>query len=74
MGVLSGLLMIGTSDFSSSFDYIGTIIIILGAALIIKKQYIDAQYWYLFHIFYSYPLLYILVRFNLIIYSGWYWR
>jgi hypothetical protein len=43
MGVISGLLMIGTSDFSSSLDYIGTIIILVGVVLIIKKQYIDIQ-------------------------------
>lgn len=37
MGVMSGLMMIGTSDFSSMSDYIGTIVILVGVGLIIKK-------------------------------------
>lgn len=44
MGVMSGILMIGTSNFKSTLDYLGSIIIIVGIGLIIKKQYIDVQY------------------------------
>lgn len=43
MGVMSGILMIGTNDFSSTLDYLGSIVIICGVGLIIKKQYLDAQ-------------------------------
>lgn len=46
MGVMSGLLMIGTCDFSSTLDHIGIVVILVGVALIIKKQYLDVQYWY----------------------------
>jgi hypothetical protein len=44
MGVMSGIMMIGTSHFSYTLDYLGSIIILVGVALIIKKQYIDVQY------------------------------
>lgn len=44
MGVMSGLLMIGTCDFSTTLDYIGIVVILVGVALIIKKQYLDVQY------------------------------
>ena len=32
MGVMSGLMMIGTSDFSSTSDYIGTVVILVGVS------------------------------------------
>lgn len=44
MGVISGILMVGTSDFSSKFDYVGIVIILIGVVWIIKKQYLDVHY------------------------------
>ena len=41
MGILSGLLMIGTSSFDVTHEYIGAIVILVGVVLLIKKQYID---------------------------------
>lgn len=41
MGVMSGILMIGTSSFHTTLDYLGVAIIIIGVGLIIKKQYLD---------------------------------
>ena len=44
MGVLSGLVMIGTSSYLYGSDIIGCILIVVGCALLIKKEYIDLQY------------------------------
>lgn len=44
MGVMSGIMMIGTSAFGSTYDFLGATIIIIGIGLIIKKQYIDSNY------------------------------
>lgn len=44
MGVISGLLMICLSHFDDIWDYIGTAVILVGVALIIKKQYIDVDF------------------------------
>jgi hypothetical protein len=44
MGVMSGILMIGTSTFGSTYDFLGAGIILIGVGLIIKRQYIDANY------------------------------
>jgi hypothetical protein len=37
MGVLSGLLMVGTSSYTSGADYVGFVLIIAGVAMLIKK-------------------------------------
>lgn len=44
MGVMSGLMMIGTSNFGSAIDWIGAVIIIFGVVLLLKKEYNDVQY------------------------------
>jgi hypothetical protein len=37
MGVMSGLMMIGTSSYLGLLDYVGAIIILVGIAFVIKK-------------------------------------
>lgn len=44
MGVMSGIMMIGTSTFNSTYDYAGSLIILVGVGWIIKKQYLDVTY------------------------------
>ena len=44
MGVMSGIMMIGTSMFNSTYDYVGAVIILVGVGWIIKKQYLDVSY------------------------------
>jgi len=44
MGVMSGIIMIGTSSYLSTFDYIGASIIVFGVVFIIKKEYLDIEY------------------------------
>lgn len=44
MGVMSGILMIGTFSFENKLDYLGVAIILIGIGIIIKKQYIDVSY------------------------------
>lgn len=41
MGVFCGLMMIGTSSFGQTIDFIGAILILLGIVLMLKKKYID---------------------------------
>lgn len=45
MGVMSGILMIGTFSYEDKLDYLGVAIIVVGVGLIVKKQYIDVSYW-----------------------------
>lgn len=44
MGVMSGILMIGTFSYEDKLDYLGVVIIVVGVGLIVKKQYIDVSY------------------------------
>ena len=44
MGVLSGLIMIGTSSFGKFIDWVGAILIVGGVGLLVKKQHIDVHY------------------------------
>lgn len=44
MGILSGILMVGTSHFHNNIDFIGALLILFGCGLLIKKQFIDLQY------------------------------
>ncbi len=37
MGVMSGVLMIGTSSYLGIIDYIGCILIVCGVSLLVKK-------------------------------------
>lgn len=37
MGVMSGILMIGTCDFSSTLDFLGVAVVLLGIGLVLKK-------------------------------------
>lgn len=41
MGVLSGILMIGTSSFLNMWDGIGCALILVGIALLVKREYVD---------------------------------
>ena len=41
MGVISGILMIGTSAFLNMWDGIGCALIVVGIALMVKKEYFD---------------------------------
>lgn len=41
MGVMSGVVMIGTSVFDSTIDYVGAVVILVGVALLVKKQFLD---------------------------------
>lgn len=41
MGVMSGIIMIGSSIFDSTIDYVGGAFILVGVGLLIKKQFID---------------------------------
>jgi hypothetical protein len=41
MAVMSGLLMIGTNDFSHTLYFVGAVLVLGGVGLMIKKQYID---------------------------------
>ena len=45
MGIFSGLMMVGTSHFHTNIDFIGTLLILFGSVLLVKKQFIDLQYW-----------------------------
>lgn len=44
MGVLSGLMMLGTSRYTQGIDWAGAVCIILGVIVLIKKEYIDYEY------------------------------
>ena len=44
MGIFSGLMMVGTSHFHTNIDFIGTLLILFGSVLLVKKQFIDLQY------------------------------
>jgi hypothetical protein len=44
MGVMSGIMMVGTSSYLGTFDFIGAAIILVGIALVIKKEYLDLEY------------------------------
>jgi drug/metabolite transporter (DMT)-like permease len=37
MGVMSGIIMLGTSSYLGFFDFAGAIVILVGIALVIKK-------------------------------------
>ncbi len=37
MGVLSGLLIVGTSSYVSGIDYIGFVLVILGIGMLLKQ-------------------------------------
>lgn len=41
MGVMSGIIMIGSTIYDSTWDYVGAVVILVGVGLLIKKQYID---------------------------------
>lgn len=41
MAVMSGIIMLGTSSYTGSMDFIGCIIILLGVILVIKKEFLD---------------------------------
>ena len=45
MGVTSGLIMMGTSQYGQFIDWVGAVLIIAGVAMLVKKQYIDVHYW-----------------------------
>ena len=44
MGVTSGIMMIGTSGFGQMIDWVGAVLIVVGVAMLLKKQYVDIQY------------------------------
>jgi hypothetical protein len=41
MGVLSGILVLGTSAYSSGTDYLGLALIVAGVVMLIKKEFYD---------------------------------
>ena len=41
MGIMSGLLMIGTTSYLNAWDFIGCVLALFGMALLVKKEYID---------------------------------
>lgn len=44
MGVLSGLMIVGTSSYVSGVDYLGFALIAAGVAMIIKKEFFDVEF------------------------------
>ena len=44
MGIMSGLLMMGTTSYLNAWDFIGCILALCGIGLLIKKEYIDLRY------------------------------
>ena len=44
MGVMCGIMMIGTSTYMGTLDFVGAIVILVGIALVIKKEYLDLEY------------------------------
>ena len=44
MGVLSGLLILGTSAYVSGRDYLGLVLIVAGVVMLIKKEFYDVDY------------------------------
>lgn len=44
MGVMCGIIMLGTSTYLGVLDYIGAILILVGVALVIKKSFLDLDY------------------------------
>lgn len=44
MGVMSGLVMIGTSAFGKYIDWVGAVLILVGVTILVKKQYLDVHY------------------------------
>jgi hypothetical protein len=41
MGVLSGLLILGTSTYTSGIDYLGFVLIAVGVAMLLKKEFYE---------------------------------
>ena len=44
MGVLSGLLIVGTNNYSSGVDYLGLGLIGVGVGMILKKEFFDLEF------------------------------
>lgn len=44
MGVLSGLLIVGTSSYINGIDYIGFVLVILGIGMLLKKEFFDVEF------------------------------
>ena len=44
MGVMSGLLMLGTAKYLYTHDWIGAALIVVGAVLLLKKEFVDEDY------------------------------
>ncbi len=44
---MSGIIMIGSAIYDSTWDYVGAVVISVGVGLLIKKQYIDIANWLL---------------------------
>lgn len=43
MGVLSGVLILGTSSYASGTDYLGLALIVAGVLMLIKKEFYDVD-------------------------------
>ena len=44
MGVLSGIVMLGTATYHHTHDWIGAVLIVLGIILLLKKEFIDEDF------------------------------
>lgn len=44
MAVMSGIMMIGTSSYVGTLDFVGAVVIVVGIALVIKREYLDLEY------------------------------
>jgi hypothetical protein len=44
MGVISGMLILGTSAYASGTDYLGLALIVAGVVMLIKKEFYDVEY------------------------------
>ena len=44
MAIMSGMIMLGTSPYVRTVDYIGAGVVFVGVALTVKKEYLDLEY------------------------------
>jgi len=44
MAVMSGLIMMGTSSYYRTIDFIGAGVILVGVAFVVKKEYLDVEF------------------------------
>jgi hypothetical protein len=43
MGVMSGLLMVGTTVYTGTLDYVGLLLIAVGVVMLVKQEFYDSQ-------------------------------